>query len=72
MRRNEKSKIAKNDPIKILDQKLISVPLRNIISKTMENTIFPNVKYIKSFNHGSLKVTTSEFYKPITRFIIIK
>ena len=51
---------------------IISIPLNNLISKSIEKTNFPKVKYIRNEHYKSKYILAEDFYKPITRFLIIK
>ncbi len=54
--------------ISSLDDRLISVPLNNIISQSIDEVYLPRVKHIKTANYPENFIPAQIFYKPITRF----
>ena len=59
-----------NEQLKEMDTRLISVPLNNIITLSIDKDELPRIKHIKSVHYMENYITTETFYKPMTRFLL--
>lgn len=58
-----------DEQLKEMDARLMSVPLKNIITLSIDKDELPRIKHIKSTNYMENYITTEVFYKPMTRYL---